>query len=417
MQRLGGAVTRMQQTLNDELVLKKIFFLLGDIATVKNISQIAGKQPFDKEIIAYLDEVSKIIMKDPETKHFSDVVTFAFWIRKASVENMKKKYYKDDENVHLGRGVVFHIAPSNVPINYAYSLVLGLLTGNANIVKIPTKEFPQISIINKAFKQAFFNHSKMKDYICLIRYNREIEVTNYLSYHSDVRVIWGGDSTVSEIRKSPLFPRATEITFADRYSFAIINSDSYLEARDKSQIAENFYNDTYLTDQNACTSPKLIVWTGNKIEEAKIMFWEKLHVLVRNKYTIQAIQSVNKLSSAYLFAINESEAKIERHEDNLIIRVMLQSIKNVIMEYECNSGFFFEYDCSNILELKELCNCKRCQTIGYIGNKENILPLINSGIKGVDRIVPIGKTMDFEFLWDGYNLYERLTRVIRIRSV
>ena len=79
-----------------------------------------------------------------------------------------------------------------------------------------------------------------------------------------------------------------------------------------------------------------------------------------------------------------------------------------------NSGYFFEYDCKDILELRELCNDTHCQTIGYIGSPESLLPLLQSGIKGVDRVVPVGSTMDFDFIWDGYNLTERLTRTIQI---
>lgn len=59
-----------------------------------------------------------------------------------------------------------------------------------------------------------------------------------------------------------------------------------------------------------------------------------------------------------------------------------------------------------------MCDDKRCQTIAYVGDKEMLFPLLQTGIKGVDRIVPIGKTMDFDLIWDGYNLFERLTRQI-----
>jgi hypothetical protein len=40
---------------------------------------------------------------------------------------------------------------------------------------------------------------------------------------------------------------------------------------------------------------------------------------------------------------------------------------------------------------------------------------MNFGIKGVDRIVPIGKTMDFDLIWDGYDLIERFTRTIDLK--
>ena len=89
-------------------------------------------------------------------------------------------------------------------------------------------------------------------------------------------------------------------------------------------------------------------------------------------------------------------------------------VKDGLMDYKDNSGFFFEYDCGNLLEIRDLCDNKRCQTVAYIGKSEMLLPLLQSGVKGIDRVVPVGKTMDFEFLWDGYNLYERLTRVIKL---
>ena len=43
-----------------------------------------------------------------------------------------------------------------------------------------------------------------------------------------------------------------------------------------------------------------------------------------------------------------------------------------------------------------------------------LMPLLMSGVKGIDRIVPVGKTMDFDLIWDGNNLYERLTRIISL---
>ena len=82
------------------------------------------------------------------------------------------------------------------------------------------------------------------------------------------------------------------------------------------------------------------------------------------------------------------------------------------MDYRGNSGYFYEYDCDDILEIRDLCNDTHCQTIGLIGSNNLLDPLIESGIRGVDRIVPVGHTMDFDLMWDGYNLVERLTRII-----
>ena len=404
----------MQQNLSNDTILNKITYLVGNATTISEMSTLAFLKPFDEKVMDYLNDVSKIIMRDPEAKAYPDVITFAFKMRKSSVERIRERFYKKDNDIYLGRGIAFHIAPSNVPVNYAYSLITGLLTGNANVIRIPSKDFPQVTIINRAMKKGLSDHQEVKPYICLLRYGRVQEINDYLSGIADTRIIWGGDATIAEIRKSSLPPRSSEITFADRFSMAVIDSDYYLSIENKGKVAEDFYNDTYLTDQNACTSPRIVIWTGSKKDEAKGVFWDMLHQLVNTKYTFQSIQGINKLTSSYLYAAAQSGAKIEPHVDNLIIRVNVPVVKDGLMDYKDNSGFFFEYDCGNLLEIRDLCDNKRCQTVAYIGKSEMLLPLLQSGVKGIDRVVPVGKTMDFEFLWDGYNLYERLTRVIKL---
>lgn len=395
-------------------VLKGVTYLVGSEDIVQSITDTCPKIPFDDSTVEFLHALSKTLMKSREAKAYPDVVTLGFWMRKSSVRTLKERFQSDGADFKIGRGVAFHIAPSNVPVNYAYSLLTGLLTGNANIVRIPSKDFPQISIINSAINETLKSYPEMKPYICLVRYGRDKKVNDLFSSLADTRIIWGGDNTISEIRKSPLGPRAGEIAFADRYSLAVIDSDKYLLTDDKERLAEDFYNDTYLSDQNACTSPRLVVWMGSKKQEAKELFWKLEHDLVKKKYPFQPIMGINKLTSSYLMAVINEDTHIEDREDNYIVRVNVSEVKPDLMEFKDNSGYFFEYDCDDILEIRDFCNNTHCQTIGFLGDKETIIHLLTSGIKGVDRVVPIGKTMDFDFVWDGYNLVERLTRTIKV---
>ena len=103
------------------------------------------------------------------------------------------------------------------------------------------------------------------------------------------------------------------------------------------------------------------------------------------------------------------------HTDNLLVRVTVDRLTPQWMEYRGNSGYFYEYDCSDLLELREFCNDTRCQTIGYFGQTEDLKPLLQSGIRGIDRVIPIGHTMDFDLVWDGYCLLERVTRTTAVR--
>ncbi len=395
----------------DRKILDQVSYLAGSKDLAGILPNIPVRHPFEERAVAFLDAVSRILMTDQEAKRFSDVVTFAFWIRRASILKLRD-CFEEAGSLRLGRGVIFHIAPSNVPVNFAYSLVAGFLTGNANIVRIPTKEFEQVRIIVCAWNRVLEKFEDMKPYSLLVRYGREKEINDFFSSIADVRIVWGGDATIAELRKSPLPPRSGEITFADRYSLAVIDADHYLEQTDRTKAAEDFYNDTFLTDQNACTSPHIVIWSGKRIGEAKAEFWKHLHCLVKERYVIQPIQSVNKLTSACLIAAQMQGCRVIEAQDNLITRIAVPGISQDLMEYRDNSGYFFEYDCADIMELRELCDNKRCQTIAYIGDKDMVLPLIQAGVRGIDRVVSIGKTMDFDLIWDGYNLPALLTRTV-----
>ncbi len=460
----------MRRSFNaeEQSTLSEITYLVGSSETIEGMITAPVKEAFSADILEFLASVSKELMESREAKAYPDVITLGFWLRKGNVNRLKEKYGfgERSDTFHLGRGIAFHIAPSNVPVNFAYSLFTGLMTGNRNIVRVPSKEFPQVSLIVKAIKKVLEKYREFKPYIVLVRYDRNKEINDILSSIADTRMIWGGDATIAEIRKSVLPPRSTEFTFADRFSLAVIDSDEYMKmisdesiaggdnlvkvSNDKEdaglsmkrkvlsaaqRIASDFYNDTYLSDQNACTSPRLIVWTGGRREEAKERFWEELHELVKQKYEFQPIMAVNKLTASYLTAVHEENVHIERKtcigsndcigrgipvwkvEDNLIVRVRIESpgkpTANLIDMREC-CGFFFEYDTDHLMDLKELCSDNRVQTVGVIGNKEMLEPLVLSGVSGIDRIVPIGHTMDFDLIWDGYDLSRSLTRTVAV---
>lgn len=403
-------------------------YLLGNEEILETMSRTAGREPFSAEILEFCGTVSKELMRAPEGKNYPDIITLGFWLRKGSTEALRKRFFAEDGNIHVGRGVVFHVAPSNVPVNFAYSLFTGLLCGNANVVRVPSKDFPQVRIIVEAIKKSLQGNPDMASRICLVRYGHEQEINDRLSSLCDVRIIWGGDVTIAEIRKSPLRPRATEVTFADRFSLAVIDVESYaaLSEQEKKKTARGFYNDTYLTDQNACTSPRAVVWLNSErakqeaVRKTRAEFWNRLREIVEQEYVFQDIQGVNKLTKKYLLAadgeIRAKESRLTEGIDNRLVCVEVDHATDTLTKHFDNAGYFLEYMTEDILDLTVMCDDDHCQTIGYVGKKEMLLPLIKAGIRGVDRVVPIGKTMDFDLIWDGYSLYERLSRTIALQE-
>ncbi len=384
-----------------------------DFEKLPKLPFVPALEPFNERVCAYLNETSRLLMQDKEAKRYPDVITFAFWIRAGSIASLKRRFLKEDGMIRLGRGTVFHIAPSNVPVNFAFSLAAGLLTGNRNIVRVPSKAFPQVDIISEALEKALKEYEDIRPYICLIHYGRDRKLNDVLSSVADTRIIWGGDQTIREIRESSLPPRSTEICFADRFSIAVIDCEAYLslDERGREGMTAGFYNDTYLTDQNACSSPRLIAWLGGRREEAKADFWDRLRRIVARKYVFQDVQGIDKLSAAAMAVVGMPGCRIEDRTDNLLYRLKIPEIREDLQDCMGNSGFFLEYDCGDIMELLPLCS-GRLQTIAFLGNSERIEPLLHAGTRGIDRVVPFGNTMDFDMLWDGYNLFSALSRVI-----
>ena len=391
-------------------------WLFNQYKSDEEFQQSYPLSPFSDEVILYLNELSSILLRMPEVRHYPDVVTFAFFCRKANLLHLQKEHATN--SLRLGRGLVFHIAPSNVPVNFAYSLICGLLAGNNNIVRLPGKQFRQVDLIVEALRtlsadERFDMVSRM---VHLIKYDRGgIETTTY-SALADVRVIWGGDETIRTIRQSPLPPRSYDIAFADRYSVCVLNAISILEEPSLDKIVEGFYNDTYLFDQNACSAPQLMVWVGtaDKIEKAKEYFWTALQQHVDRKYKLEPILAVDKLSAFYRQAILSDVVK-EENKNNNLWRVRLRKLSADIPQYRCAGGYFSEYSTTDFNDLASIVTTKY-QTLAYFGFSKDELQqfVLNNHIKGIDRIVPIGKTTDFSLIWDGYDLITMLSREISI---
>lgn len=387
-----------------------VTYALGSAEIEAQMANVPPLPIFSAEARAFLTALSARILADAEAKAYPDVVTLGFWCRPAALRQMHSSY-ESKEN-RLGRGIVFHIAPSNVAVNFAYSCLAAFLAGCASIVRLPSKDFPQVALLCRLFSETLTEFPALVPYFLFVRYGHEQEVNVHYTQMAQTRVIWGGDATIGEIRRAPLSPRANEITFADRHSLAVLDADAYLAAADKVRIAQDFYNDTYLSDQNACTAPHFIIWVGTEVAAAQEVFWTTLHELVRTRYTLQAVQVVDKLTQVYRFGACFEARQIEM-PDNLITRVRAAQLTEGLAAYRAGSGFFIEYNAKELGEIRPLCGLS-CQTLSYYGVDRDALLQVVLAMRpaGVDRIVPIGRTMDFALVWDGVDLIRTMSRVI-----
>lgn len=395
----------MPQSFNE------LTYVVGTPENIEAMRSVPAMVPFSDKAVTFLNAVSAKLLKTG--KAYSDVITFAFWCRKAALLTEKAKY--ETGELRLGRGIAFHSTPSNVPVNCAFSFAAGLLAGNPNIVRLPAKPYAQVDLICAAVKEVLDEQPEMKPYVVFVKFPPVQKIADYFSGICATRIVWGGDLTIAEMRKSPLPPRAKEITFADRHSILVLNADAVLTAENIDRLAQDFYNDTFFSDQNACTSPRIIIWTGKDKQAAKDKFWTAVHKLVADKYTLAPVQAVGKLAALYRAAA-QKKARLKPHRDNFIYRIKIDALDADLPDLKYNSGFFFEYDAESLNEIAPVCTNK-CQTMTYYGlSKDEIAAFIRSAApQGVDRAVPIGKSMDFTLVWDGYDLIRELSRIVSVK--
>lgn len=389
---------------------------------MKNVNYILGSENIDKsplpvyadEVCAFIVELSAKLMQSSLVRQYPDLSALAFWGRKKNVEKLKNDF--GNTFGWLGRGLCFHIAPSNVPINFAFTYLFGLLAGNANIVRLPSKDFPQVAALCQVFKEVLKKYPEIEKRTAFVKYSRDDEITAEFCKMADVRMIWGGDDTISSIKSMPSKPRCIDVAFADRYSLAIINGDRVLSAGEDEigKLAEGFYNDTYLMDQNACSSPQVILWE-NDSAKARDVFWHAVYDVVKRKYVLQDASAIDKYTLMCEEAITNAKFAGFVRRENLVYREELDGLDKDIINHRGKSGYFYEYALKNLEELF-LVVTEKFQTITYFGIDEKNLydRLIAAKVRGVDRIVPVGRAMDIDVIWDGFDLVRVLARVVRV---
>lgn len=387
---------------------------------MKNISYIIGNEnidnapiePFSNEVCDFLNELSSQLMKSPIIREFTDLSALAFWCRRANIQKLKANYADESR---LGRGLCFHIAPSNIPINSIFSFFFGLLAGNANIVRLASKEFPQVDFMCEIIKDILKNYPKLAKMTAFVKYGRSNEISAEFSKMADCRMIWGGDKTIKMFKAFECKPRCVDISFPDRYSICIINADKIKQADNETmkRLAENFYVDTYLMDQNACSSPQLIYWL-NDDKKARQKFWDCVYEYASKKYDLQDAICVDKYTKLCEDSILFDNVGKTTHKTNLLYTSEITLLKNV-ENIRGKGGYFYEYALKDMNELFSVISDKY-QTITYFGiDSQNLRQdIITHRLRGVDRIVPIGKAMDIGIIWDGHDLVRELSRIISL---
>ena len=375
--------------------------------------------PFDPRAVDFLTDLSAELRRDPATRRREAEAALAFWCRPAHLEELARRHASPLPR--LGRGLVFHLAPGNVPALFAYTLAAGLLAGNANVVRLSSHraegEAALLAVLRRVLDRP--EHAAVRARTCLITYPRDSGATAAWCARCDARVVWGGDDTVAAVRAMPMPPHAVELCFPDRWSLALLSRRAVSELDDGAlaELARRFYNDTYQMDQNACSSPQLVLWLEDGgAEDCRSRWWEAVAAQAARRYPFGPFQAARKLEQLCLSAMTMQAPAVlrtERYGGNLVYVAELGRPAGPLPPLKGGFGLFYQGALGALEELPPLLTPK-AQTLvcGGVDPGRTAALLAQMGARGVDRVVPLGRALDFDTVWDGKDLIASLSRVI-----
>jgi hypothetical protein len=312
------------------------------------------------------------------------------------------------------------LAPANVDVMFVYPWLLALLLGNRNIVRLSRRHGAAAEALLSAVARVLerSDMSSVAARSLVVTYDHEADWTRDLSQLCDVRTIWGSNDTIRGVRAIPLPVRATEVAFSDRFSLALLGADAVAELSEPEllRLAHMFSNDSLWFDQQACSSPRAVVWLGTaeRMHAAQQRFWAALRgFALRHRSLTQPSMAVERFSTAcYMAAALGAQRVVYDHAAGLA-RVEVQTIEPSHRAAHRGSGLFLEARCEDMHELAAWLKSED-QTLVHFGVSESQLEQLVE--HGLDRIVPVGEALKFETTWDGVDLMQAFTRACVLRA-
>lgn len=376
-------------------------------------------KPFSTPVLEFLENLSLEIRKNrAEHDNYREIKAFGFWLRKAHLEEFRMRY--EDGKLRMGRGLIFHIVSSNVPVLFAYSMAIGLLAGNSCVLRISTKSGAEdhrlCEIIDNLLHQP--ESAFVKDRISIFSCDRESNLIKHWLKECDGLMVWGGDQTIQAVRGMNRRPDAVEVMFPDRYSICILDMKHMesIKEEDIQTLAYGFVKDAYAMDQNACSSPQFVIWNqkdeAKRAEEIRKRWWSAVEKEA-SVYELSAHKATKKYEALCRYAmVTEEMIETERY-NNLIYLARLSDIPSNPEQYRGTSGLFFEYQ-GDYREAVRRLAVRQLQTVTYYGiPREELTDYVrNHHLYGIHRVVPVGEALNMDLVWDGQDLIEMLSREI-----
>jgi len=373
--------------------------------------------PFAPERVDLIAGVAETLLGPRRSTASGPAAHFAFWTRRAALTKLAQSFAArlPENTLARPRGLVFHLPPQNVETVFLYSWALAYLSGAANIVRLPREIGAGMRAIVDLFLErleAAGDESQL-----FVHYPSQGHLGAKISALSDARVVWGGDAKVALFAPLPLRNGGKSIWFGDRFSFSTIRGAALDELNDAAvqTLARKLHNDVFVFDQMACSSPHALYVVGDaaahsaavkRLLDASALAWTMDDPAGRVGHAI------GKMTAAFYAAANGRASSVNWQNTHLTSIVASAPERQ---DLRVGGGFLSVVFVHSLAEVASFIR-ESDQTITYFGWERGEIGAVAASRTGpgVSRWAPIGTALDFDFIWDGYDIPFELTRLVRI---
>ncbi len=373
--------------------------------------------PFAAERVNLIAGVAETLLGPRRAAASGPAAHFAFWTRRAALLKLAATFAArvPEHTLARPRGLVFHLPPQNVETVFLYSWVLSYLAGNANIVRLPHEISARMRAIVGLFLERL--QASGDDSQLFVHYPSQGDLGAKISALSDARVVWGGDAKIALFAPLPLRNGGKSIWFGDRFSFSTIKGKALdnLDDPGLNALAKKLHNDIFVFDQMACSSPHALYVVGEaaahsapvrRLLDASALEWTMDDPAGRVGHAI------GKMTAAFYAAANGRASSV--HWQNTQLTSIVASAPQR-QDTRVGGGFLSVVFVPSLAEVAGFIR-ESDQTITYFGWERGEIEEVAASHAGpgVSRWAPIGTALDFDFIWDGYDIPFELTRLVRI---
>jgi hypothetical protein len=345
------------------------------------------------------------------------------WLRRANLEPLMDQSLRGDRRAvdqfvssngrncrAQPRGLLVHWVAGNVPLLGMISVIQGLLTKNANLVKLPRQDAGVLPYFLSALERVRYRRpdgteisgALLTDAVAAI--HAEHQDAAALSALADVRIAWGGREAVEAIMNLPRRFGTEDIIFGPKVSFVVVGAEVTTP-----RVASLIARDTVALGQRGCNSPHTVF-----VERGGALDPQAFASLLGEELRRAAQSAPTDVTAREAFEIlgwrAEYDMRGQAWHGGGVRSSVFYSDDDRGLATPCYGRTLFVRPVDNVMDVAALCSVNT-QTAGLALGEQRRLEVAEAlTARGVERCPEVGRMSLYEAPWDGMYPMDRMVR-------